>query len=154
MSSTLLTCEMYPRGTWPSPWDFAASRRLSFRARQDSSCARSDWTCTSEGREMAQPGLEKRRGLTNVPHLNPGLREGEDHVRPMEMAASHGNGSLTRDQIGKASPSLVRATKEGRRHPKFQRWIRAGGNHRCMGSWDDRQAHGSFQRLGGEELAG
>jgi len=70
------------------------------------------------------------------------------------MSASHRNGSLPRDQTSKASPSPVSVSKEGRRGPNFQRWIRAGGNHRCNRSWVDRQAHGSFQRLAGEALVG
>lgn len=49
--------------------------------------------------------------------------------------------SLPRDQTGKASPSLVSASEERRRHPSFQRWRKP-------------PLQGSFQRLAGEVLAG
>lgn len=71
-----------------------------------------------------QPRVEKCHGLTNVPHPNTGPMDGEDNTRPMEASASPA-----------ACPRLVSAGKEGRRHPSFQRWIHAGGNHHSMVSF-------------------
>lgn len=62
------------------------------------------------GERDAQPGVEKCHGLTNMLHLNPEFRDGEDHAWPMETSASHRNGSL---QTGKVSPSLINTARRG-----------------------------------------
>lgn len=65
-----------------------------------------------------QPRVEKCHGLTNVPHPNPGLRDGEDNTRSVEDSASPA--ACQETSLVKPAPAWLVPVRKGEDIPVFR----------------------------------